>query len=152
LDFWNETGVGREKLLEETFALLELEGWRYSSDTGWKRWDIQIYGNFWWSVKLSTVTEYHGGPKCLTRVNLSYKWVATNILVNFILAAALLYQWLTHGRIEIWMWLPYLIFVAVLWYRAWRLKVRVVDLVLAAATRCGLSRVSGDRARPKAAK
>src|SRR5690606_3248574 len=34
LNFWNETGVGREKLLEEIFALLETEDWRYSADTG----------------------------------------------------------------------------------------------------------------------
>ncbi len=79
LDFWNETGVGREKLLEEIFALLETEDWRYSADTGWKDWDVQIYGNQWWSVKLRTVTEYHGGPKCLTRVRLGYKAVATTI-------------------------------------------------------------------------
>jgi hypothetical protein len=30
LDFWNETGQGREQLLTEVFALLENEGWRYS--------------------------------------------------------------------------------------------------------------------------
>jgi glycosyltransferase involved in cell wall biosynthesis len=152
LDFWNETGNGREKLLEEIFALLELEGWRYSRDTGWKIWDVQIYGNFWWSVKLSTVTEYHGGPKCLTRVRIGFLFVATNVFVNFILAASLLYRWITRGEIELWLWLPYLVFLGVLYYRGYRLKARVAELVLAAAARCDLSRVSGEKARPKAAK
>src|SRR4029434_3971446 len=91
LAFWNETGNGRERLLEEIFALLELEGWRSSRDTGWKIWDVQNYGHVWWSVKLATVTEYHGGPKCLTRVRIGFLFVATNVLVNFILAAGLLY-------------------------------------------------------------
>jgi glycosyltransferase involved in cell wall biosynthesis len=152
IDFWNETGVGREKLLEEIFALLELEGWRYSSDTGWKVWDVLIYGNLWWSVRVATVTEYHGGPKCLTRVQLSSKMVATTFLTNFILAVGLLYRWFSHGYLEWWLLGPYAILVASLAYRAWRLKTRVAELIIAAATRCELTRVSGDRAKPKAAK
>ena len=59
--------------------LLEEEGWRYSTDTGWNEWDVQIYGNFWWSITLQTVTEYHGGPKCLTRAGLRYRFVPTTI-------------------------------------------------------------------------
>ena len=61
--YWNEAGVGREALLTEIVAALETEGWRYSTDTGWKAWDIQIYGNLWWNLRLRTVTEYHGGPE-----------------------------------------------------------------------------------------
>ena len=79
LDFWNETGKGREQLLTEIFQLLEDEGWNYSADTGWKDWDLQIYGNEFWSIKVRTVTEYHGGPKCLTRVRLRYQAVATTV-------------------------------------------------------------------------
>ena len=151
LDFWNETGVGREKLLEEIFALLELEGWRYSADTGWKNWDVLIYGNFWWSVRAATVTEYHGGPKCLTRVRLGTKMVATTFMVNFILAATLLYRWAVHG-IELWFWVPTIFFLVWLLWRGSRLKARVAELVLAAATKCELKRVAGDQAKPKAAK
>ena len=65
------TGAKRRRtginLLTSIFQLLEEEGWRYSTDTGWNEWDIQIYGNFWWSITLQTVTEYHGGMKALTR-------------------------------------------------------------------------------------
>src|SRR6266446_4657821 len=63
--FWSEQGSDRHYLLGSLFQLLDEEGWRYSTDTGWNEWDIQIYGNFWWSVALQTVTEYHGGGKCL---------------------------------------------------------------------------------------
>lgn len=151
LDFWNETGVGRERLLEEIFALLELEGWRYSADTGWKDWDVLIYGNLWWSVHAQTVTEYHGGPKCLTRVRLGSKMVATTFLISFILVLGLIYRWASHGHLEWWLLAPsMLLFLAFAW-RAYRLKARVAELVVAAATRCGLSRVSGDRAKPKPA-
>ena len=151
LNFWNESGVGREKLIEEIFALLETEGWRYSSDTGWTNWDVQIYGNFWWIVKLRTVTEYHGGPKCLTRVQLGYKMVVTTFLANLVAVSALIYRHtVAHDRNY---WLPalYAVFLFVLLLRARRLKRRTADLVMAAATRCGLTRVYGDKARPRPA-
>jgi hypothetical protein len=150
LDFWNESGVGREKLLEEIFALLDIEGWRYSADTGWKHWDVLIYGNFWWSVTVGTVTEYHGGPKCLTRVRLNARMVTTTFLAHFIVAAGLLYRWASQGFVDGWLLVVYGICALTFAYRAWRLKARIAELVLAAATRCDLVRVSGDRAKPKA--
>ena len=148
LTFWNETGVGREKLLEEIFATLEAEDWRYSTDTGWKSWDVQIYGNQFWSISLGTVTEYHGGPKCLTRVRLNYKPVVTTVLSNAILLSILLYNihesgwghdafrglYGMYGLLQAW--------------RAFRLKRRVAALVTAAATRCGLTRVTGKQSKP----
>ncbi len=151
LNFWNESGMGREKLIEEIFALLETEGWRYSSDTGWSDWDVQIYGNFWWIVKLRTVTEYHGGPKCLTRVQLSYKMVVTTFLANVIALSALTYRYtVAHDR-HYWGLALYAVFLCVLFLRARRLKRRTADLVMAAAERCGLTRVYGDKARPRPA-
>ena len=152
LDFWNETGVGREKLIEEIFALLETEGWRYSADTGWKDWDVQIYGNFWWSVTLGSVTEYHGGPKCLTRVRLAANMVVTTFLANVVIVSAFIYRRAFAARTDLWLLALYAIFLLVLWYRAHRLKARVAELVIAAANKCGLSRVSGEKAKPKAAK
>jgi len=140
--FWSENGHGREALLKETVQALEDEGWNYSIDTGWKNWDIQIYGSFWWGIQLRSVTEYHGGPKCLTRVHLRNKMVATTLLVNAILVCALAYQQFLIPGGAWWPWIPYAVFVLVLARRARRLKRRVADLVEAAANRCGLSRIS----------
>ncbi|HYR58759.1 MAG TPA: glycosyltransferase, partial [Chthoniobacteraceae bacterium] len=143
LDFWNETGCGREQLLTEIFALLEAEDWRYSSDTGWKDWDVQIYGNQFWSIQLSTVTEYHGGPKCLTRVRLHYNAVALTWLLNVLILLVLLYRLaFTEHRDPFW-WTLYALFAVWLYLRARRLKRRVADLVIHAAQRCGLTRIRG---------
>ena len=57
LDFWNETGQGREQLLTEIFALLETEGWRYSSDTGWKDWGC---AGLWQPVLDGAGSDRHG--------------------------------------------------------------------------------------------
>jgi glycosyltransferase involved in cell wall biosynthesis len=148
LDFWNETGQGREQLLTEIFALLENEGWRYSSDTGWKDWDVQIYGHQFWTVQVRTVTEYHGGPKCLTRVRLNARPVATTWLINFICLAFFAVRYVFFDQQDRVLWILYAIWLTWLITRAWELKRRVADLVIAAATRVQLTRVFGQASKP----
>jgi GT2 family glycosyltransferase len=151
IDFWNETGQGRELLLTETVKRLEDEGWRYSTDTGWKDWDLLVYGNFWWSVKVATVTEYHGGPKCLTRARLSLMMVPTTFLVNAILLCALLYRRAFWHTSDLWLWGAFALFMLWLARRGNRLKRRVADLLIYSAQTGGLKRVSRQQARPRAA-
>ena len=142
LEFWNEeTGKGREALLPAIIDSLEREGWSYSIDTGWKNWDVQVYGSIWWGIKMLTVTEYHGGPKALTRVRLKTHMVATTLLLHLSLLAILAYRQLTMDGWDFWLQIPYAIFAVVLASRAHRLKRRVADLVGAAAQRTGLSPV-----------
>lgn len=143
LRYWSEEGHGRERLLKEVIDSLEVEGWSYSIDTGWKPWDIQIYGNFWWGVELRTVTEYHGGPKCLTRVHLKTRLVATTLLSNAVVLLALAYQQFVIPGGSWWLWIPYGVFLLVLGRRARRLRRRVAALVGAAAMRCGFTMVKG---------
>jgi hypothetical protein len=129
LNFWSENGRGREALLPEIISSLESEGWSYSIDTGWKEWDVQIYGSFWWGIQLRSVTEYHGGPKCLTRVHLT-------------IISILAYRQAINPGGDIWLWIPYLVMLAVLLRRAYRLKKRVAALVGAAAQRCNFTRIT----------
>jgi hypothetical protein len=150
LDFWNEKGAGREQLITEVFALLETEGWRYSADTGWKDWDVQIYGNQFWSITLRTVTEYHGGPKCLTRVHLGSKPVVTTVLVNAVILCMFLYRAAVSSNLDLGITgmvlkAAYLIFLISMFARASRLMRRVAELVVVAASRAGLERVFGKK-------
>ena len=152
LVFWNEQGHGRELLLTSVIESLENEGWNYSTDTGWKNWDVQIYGSFWWGVTLRSVTEYHGGPKCLTRIGLATRMVATTFLLHFLLVSFLIY-WASTDHA---MGLPLAIYAGVslfVWSRGHRLKKRVAQLVEAAGQRIGLTRVdprSGNKPAAKA--
>jgi len=133
--------VERNALLKSVFELLEEEGWSYSADTGWKEWDIQIYGNFFWSVILRTVTEYHGGPKCLTRVRLCYRFVTTTVIINLLFLAMIMYRDLNSGSVDLRILIPYALFLLFLWTRARRLKRRVAEIVDVAAYRLGLQRI-----------
>jgi hypothetical protein len=136
--FWSEQGRDRHYLLGATFQLLDEEGWRYSTDSGWNEWDIQIYGNFWWSIALQTVTEYHGGGKCLTRVRLRSRLVTTTVIISLIALSILIYRELNASRLDLWSIGAYVIFLLFLWTRARALKSRVAELVDAAALRAGL--------------
>ncbi|MEP6974347.1 MAG: glycosyltransferase [Spartobacteria bacterium] len=140
-NYWSEDGIERNALLKSTFELLEEEGWSYSADTGWKEWDIQIYGNFFWSVVLQTVTEYHGGPKCLTRVRLRYRFVTTTVIINLLIIAMILYRDLNSGGLDLRILIPYALFLIFLGSRARRLKRRVAEIVDVAAYRLGLQRI-----------
>ncbi len=107
---------------------------------------MQVYGSFWWGIKLRSVTEYHGGPKCLTRIHLDTHMVATTFLVNLVLLGILAYQQFLTESNGVWLgalWLAWLIWVGILVLRARRLKRRVADLVGAAAQRCKFTRVKG---------
>ena len=139
--FWSEEGRDRHYFLGEMFRLLEEEGWRYSTDSGWNDWDVQIYGNFWWSIALQTVTEYHGGGKCLTRVRLRNRMVITMIIFNLVAISLLIYHQVNISRLDLW---PIVFYAAVLGFlgtRARALKSRVAELVDLAAFRGGLQRV-----------
>jgi len=139
--FWTEEGRDRHYLLEAICQLLDEEGWRYSTDSGWNEWDIQIYGNFWWSTTLQTVTEYHGGGKCLTRVRLRSRLVTTTIILNLIALSLLIYRQLNISHVELWSIVLYGLFLLFVWTRARALKSRVAELVDVAAHRAGLQRV-----------
>jgi hypothetical protein len=131
---------------------LEEEGWRYSTDSGWNEWDIQIYGNFWWSIVLQTVTEYHGSGKCLTRVRLRNRLVTTTVILNLIAMALLVYRQINISHVDLWFLIPYVLFLVFLATRARALKSRVAELVDVAAHRAGLQRVkrNGKTAAPTA--
>jgi GT2 family glycosyltransferase len=149
--YWSEDGKDRHHLLGTMFALLNEENWRYSTDTGWNEWDIQIYGNFWWSITLQTVTEYHGGPKCLTRAGLRYRFVPTTLLINTVYLCLIAYHALITGHLHYWLVGLYAIFVLFLGIRAYRLKSRVAELVDVAAHRAGLQRIRRDKGSAKIA-
>jgi hypothetical protein len=142
-EFWNEEGHGRERLLAETTKLLEDEGWSYSLDTGWNDWDVQIYGSFWWLLRLRSVTEYHGGPKCLTRATLRLRMGGPTFMANLLLIGVLLYQHFLGGGIPWWLGAGYGMFVLFLAFRSRRLKRRAADLLCVAARHAGLTRVTG---------
>ena len=76
-----------------------------------------MYGNFWWSIALQTVTEYHGGGKYLTRVRLRNRFVTTTIIFNLI-GLKFVGRPPYFARRSLGFFVPYLLFLVFLWTRA----------------------------------
>ena len=143
LAFWSEQGRERIGLLQEVEKILEEEGWRYAQDTGWNSWDIQIFANRWWHVRLRTLTEIYPHGRRLTRVHQGI--VPSTFSVLFALTAVtadvlvgLSYQAALPAFVSIlalavggWIW------------TGWQLRRRVGDLVRVAARRAQLLPLSG---------
>jgi hypothetical protein len=84
LALWSEDGADRDKLLGKLVPTLNTLGWPFALDNGWKDWDLELNRSRWWVVRLTTVTEYHGEGKDLTRVRFASKATTLNIAVNII--------------------------------------------------------------------
>jgi GT2 family glycosyltransferase len=83
LEFWNETGVDREALLDTMQRQSSAHGvaWRETSGQDSRDAELRSHGA---SFAVTTVTEYHGGGQCLTKVRLGS---AINLLLVSVLAA-----------------------------------------------------------------
>lgn len=66
--FWSEQGQGRDGLLARLRELLEAELHSVRGDEGWRRFDLEVEPQAEVSTAFLTVTEHHGGARCLTRV------------------------------------------------------------------------------------
>src|SRR5207245_11525799 len=83
----------------------------------------------------------HGSGKCLTRVRLRNRFVTTTIIFNLIVLSLLIYRQLNISHVDLWVLVPYMLFLAFLWTRARLLKSRVAELVDLAAHCAGPHRV-----------
>ena len=143
LAFWSEQGRERISLLEEVEKILEEEGWRYAQDTGWNSWDIQIFANRWWHVRLRTLTEIYPHGRRLTRVHQGIVPSTFSILFALTAVTADVLVGLSY-RSALPAFLSILGLAVCGWiWTGWQLRRRVGDLVRVAARRAQLLPLSG---------
>ena len=70
LDFWNEKGRGARSCSRKFSPCSKRKAGAIPPTPAGRIGTCRSTETFW-SIKLRTVTEYHGGPKCLTRVRLA---------------------------------------------------------------------------------
>jgi hypothetical protein len=66
--YWSENGTGRLELLGILIAQLNERRWSKTIDTGWERWDVDVFCHPWVIARLTTAQEEHGGGRSLLRV------------------------------------------------------------------------------------
>ncbi len=85
LSFWSDRGQDRDGLLTALGKALAAQKIAYQTDDGWKNWDLEMQPNFFWAVRLTTVTEYHTKGATLTRLRLATRATVPNLLLNLLL-------------------------------------------------------------------
>ena len=144
LAFWSESGLERTHLLHTTQNLLDEEGWKFSLDTGWTNWDMQIFASRWWNLRLRSMTEIYPQGRRLTRVgnflNVStFSSLLGGLLLTFTLVTLLtLPNTAERGELSMGL-LAAVSLLVVLWFlHGLRLRHRLAELVEVAAIRAGL--------------
>ncbi len=74
VEYWAEAWMDRIDLLRSILVRLEEQGWQYKTDTGWSEFDVEIFGNRWSHLQLTTVAEPHRGAKQMFRCRLRTSW------------------------------------------------------------------------------
>lgn len=104
LYYWAEARLDRVGFLARLVRRLDAEGWPNRIDTGWSEHDLEIHGNRWSRVLLTTVTEDYSPHQRLFRFRLRSGWslpgwmafgvaVAAGLLVAGFLGRQLPWAW-----------------------------------------------------------
>lgn len=137
--FWNTSGRDRSHWLEHFRRLAADKDIPLREDDGWRSADFQMWPGHWISWGVTTVTEYHGSNRCLTRVGSSLlipRWLVVFLALLVVLGVALR---LSGSRSSAWLpglvsWLlPTLLVLGFIrWLRVRRLirlAARLADLI-----------------------
>jgi GT2 family glycosyltransferase len=57
IEYWNTEQLERTQFLALLIQRLDDQGWQNKVDTGWARYDVQIYGSAWSTVQVLTAAE-----------------------------------------------------------------------------------------------
>ena len=72
--YWSDTGVDRLAFLARVLERLDQRGWPNKPDSGWSRFDVEVYGSRWARLQLITVSEFHSGGREVLRCRLNGEW------------------------------------------------------------------------------
>jgi glycosyltransferase involved in cell wall biosynthesis len=118
VEYWAEVWMDRLEFVRSILARLEEQGWQFKADTGWSEFDVEIFGNRWSNLQLTTVAEPHCGEKQMFRCRLRTAW---SLPAKVAFWAALGFEMLIIGIVGTalpWLWLLLLIQPAFIWFFA----------------------------------
>lgn len=142
LELWSEHGQDRHHLLEALSVHLRGMEAPLHTDDGWRDWDLETAVDQWWRIRFASVTEYHGGTRCLTRVRIASRASATTVTVFIlILSTAVAMVLMAHLHP---VWVLGIVFAVSLIFESLHHRAvnRAANLVVAAARPAGFEPVS----------
>jgi hypothetical protein len=104
LYYSSEKEAGRLQFLQKLLKRLEEEGWQTKLDTGWKDHDVEIYGQRWARLRLTTAAETLP-RQTVIRCRLQANWSLRAKLTFWTLLGAELVAVALLRDIEPWLWM-----------------------------------------------
>jgi GT2 family glycosyltransferase len=129
VQYWAEHRLERVEFVERIIGELDRRGWPNRSDIGWSEFDVEIHGNRWSQVQLTTAAEDHPGGRQLIRCRLRGRWSLQAKIAFWLLTGVVT---LTAGFFGTWPhWLALLLLTlpAFAWF-FWRQRRKVQSLVI----------------------
>jgi len=150
ISYWSKGGVERYRFLNEFIARIEARGFQVRLDSGWADFDMEISGNVWSRLRLTTVTEELDLGRRNFHCRLRGQWSLAAKLMFWSVAVGQLVVIGIFARVQPWMWLTLLTlpFVALLIdYQFQQLKEGVTVHLGASARELNLVRITHDLGR-----
>lgn len=116
IEFWSAQPVDRVAFVTSIMEHLDRQGWTSKADAGWDNYDLEIYGNRWSRLQLTTVTEGQPEAACAVRCRLHTQWSLLAVVVFWaVLGAQLLLVGLAASK-QPWVWMILLIMPLFGWF------------------------------------
>lgn len=116
VEYWSDVWTDRLDFVRNILMRLEEQGWQFKTDTGWSEFDVEIFGNRWTNLQLTTVAEPHCGEKQMFRCRLRTSW---SLPAKVAFWSAFGFEMLIIGIVgnELpWLWLLLLIQPVFVWF------------------------------------
>ena len=150
VEYWSRQRLDRFQCVAVILKQLDQQGWPNRPDIGWGDCDVEIQGNRWCQLQLTTVVEEHAAGIHLLRCRLRGRWsLSAKVAFWSLLGADLVLIGFGHNAFP-WLWLLLLSMPLFSWclVRQLRNLQSVVVIFLdALAKEQGLVRVKRDKAK-----
>lgn len=152
LVYWSLVRFDRYKVLGRLLERLDAEGWQNKPDTGWGKCDLEIYGNRWSRLRLTTVSEELQNGNIL-RCRLENTWSLRATFGFWLLAALQMVVIGLFAPFQPWLWMLLLSLPIVSWFLEFEKRAtqaQISALLDEVAAEFGLTRAEESAKKPAA--
>ena len=140
--YWSGRRFDRYALLSRFLERVDEDGWQNKPDTGWGRCDLEIFGNRWSRLRLTTVSEELPNSYTL-RCRMENTWSLRATAGFWLLAALELVMIGLFARFQPWLWMMLLSLPILSWFLEFEKRatqVQITALLDEVAAEFGLTR------------
>lgn len=116
ISYWHQGDADRLEFLRRLIKQLDQEGWQNKADTGWGKFDVEVFGDRWSKLRLTTVTEDLPERQQIVRCRLRATWSPRATLGFWLLAAAELVVIRLFAPLQPWLWMLLLTLPVASWF------------------------------------